>query len=170
MPNCLSVLLVSKPNSHFPVLTCCFTLHLAISFEHGAPPPPVSSALIFHFSSMHGHSHKDGISSSISVFLPFAYSSDKRVLLFVCVFFFLLGKHVLHLDLEGSAYFVLSLPAYFRIPIFLSLVVCYVACCYISLIWPEASQRDSLFGYFHFVLPWFLVSGQGLLTLTVDCL
>lgn len=95
-----------------PTFLYCFTLHLAIPFEHGAPPPPVSSALIFHFSSMHGHSHKDGISSSISVFLPFAYSSDKRVLLFVCVFFLFARETCLHLDLEGSAYFVLSLPAY----------------------------------------------------------
>lgn len=56
---------------------------------------------------MHGHLTKMGYHPNISVILPFAYSSDKRVLLFVRV----LGETCfLHLDLEGSAYFVLSLP------------------------------------------------------------
>lgn len=65
---------------------------------------------------MHRHLTKMGSHPSISVIRPFAYSSDKRVLLFVCV----LGETCfLHLDLEGSAYFVLSLPGcLFRIPIF----------------------------------------------------
>lgn len=48
-----------------------------------------------------------GSHPSITVILPFAYSSDKRVILFVSV----LGETCfLHLDLEGSAYFGLSLP------------------------------------------------------------
>lgn len=109
-----------------------------------------------------------GCHPSISVILPFAYSSDKRVLLFVCV----LGETCfLHLDLEGSAYFVLfhCLTAYFRLPIFL-LVVCYVVRCYISLIWPEASHIESfsvrLFFTSLFPRPLFLVSHQGLLRLT----
>ena len=98
-----------------------------------------------------------------STFCIFQWQACSSVCL--CLFF-LLGKHVLHLDLEGSAYFVLSLPAYFRIPIFLSLVVCYVACCYISLIWPEASQRDSVW-LFSFLPS--LVSGKWSGFIDVDC-
>lgn len=48
-----------------------------------------------------------GSHPSISVILPFAYFIDKRALLFVCV---LGGTCFLHLDLEGSAYFVRLLP------------------------------------------------------------
>lgn len=93
-----------------------------------------------------------GSHRSISVILPFAYSSDKRVILFVCV----LGETCfLHLDLEGSAYFVLSLPGcLFQNTDFL-LVVCYVVRCYISLIWPEALQLRDFFSFdsFHFFVP-----------------
>ena len=108
-----------------------------------------------------------GYNPSISVTLPLAYSSDKRVLLFVCV----LGETCfLHLDLEGSAYFVLSLPdCLFQNTDFL-LVVCYVVRCYISLIWPEASQHRDFFRsiLFYLFVPGALFPGKSSGFIEVD--
>lgn len=110
---------------------------------------------------------KMGCHPSISVILPFAYSSDKRVLLFVCV----LGETCfLHLDLEGSAYFVLSLPGcLFQNTDFPS---CRLLCrplLYIpDLAWSITTETFSVRLFFTslFPRPLFLVSHPDLLRLT----
>lgn len=164
--NCLLELLVSSRLSY---TTYCLTSHLIISsFEYGLPCPPVSPALSSFISFLcTSILTKMGYNPSISVTLPLAYSSDKRVLLFVCV----LGETCfLHLDLEGSAYFVLSLPdCLFQNTDFL-LVVCYVVRCYISLIWPEASQHRDFFRsiLFYLFVPGALFPGKSSGFIEVD--